>query len=333
MPGWNLKNGNLVNDYLTEDELWGLFNFVFSNGSRKRNTYKFGFLKAILDNLFSGYWDDDLYILSYDVLFSKFAENYWNIIVKYNLKQQRRDDKSEYSRIETIFKESVSNNSIIANVEFESIDTDLKKNIIKRVRNSCKCNVIGALYNDLDGSVYSFDLKDEGIKLSRCSYNFMFKYKTELEKLNYYAWAQFMEKINDDSVLVRVLDKLELSTPRRSDLSVYRDILKREFEDNNCFYCGKKLGSGIHVDHFIPWSFIKEDKTWNFVLSCPACNLKKKDRLVASDYIIKITNRNEVLKLSTDSIVRNDFIGYNSDLVRRMYSYALLSGIKSIDKI
>ena len=277
--------------------------------------------------------DDDLYILSYDVLFSKFAENYWNIIVKYNLKQQRRDDKSEYSRIETIFKESVSNNSIIANVEFESIDMDLKKNIIKRVNNSCKGNVVGALYNDLDGKVYSFDLKDEGIKLSRCSYNFMFKYKTELEKLNYYAWAQFMEKINDDSVLVRVLDKLELSTPRRSDLSVYRDILKREFEDNNCFYCGKKLGSGIHVDHFIPWSFIKEDKTWNFVLSCPACNLKKKDRLVASDFIIKIINRNEVLKLSTDSIVRNDFIGYNSDLVRRMYSYALLSGIKSIYKI
>ena len=333
MPGWNLKNGNLVNNNISEDELWGLFNFVFSNGSRKRNTYKFGFLKAILDNLFSGYWDVDLYILSYDILFSKFAENYWNIIVKYNLKQQRRDDKSEYSRIETIFKEAGSTNSVIANIEFESIDSELKKKIISKVRNSCKGNVVGALYNDLEGKVYSFDLKDEGIKLSRSSYNFMFKYKTELEKLNYYAWAQFMEKINDDSVLVRVLDKLELSTPRRNDLSIYREILEREFEENNCFYCGKKLGNVIHVDHFIPWSFIKEDKTWNFVLSCPACNIKKKDKLASKDYIVRLIDRNEVLKTSTDTIVQRDFIGYNSNLFERIYLYAKLSGLKELKEL
>ena len=333
MPGWNLKNGLLIDTLVSEDELWGLFNFVFSDGSRKRNTYKFGFIKAILDNLFSGYWDGDLYVLSYNILFSKFAENYWNIIVKYNLKQQRRDGKSEYSRIESLFKSIVSNNPILSNVNFESIDYELKERIFNEVNKSCKGNVVGALYNDLEGKVYSFDLKEKGIKLSKSSYNFLFKYKTELEKLNYYAWAQFMEKINDDSVLLRVLEKLELSTPRRKDLSIYREILKREFEECNCFYCGKNLRGSIHVDHFIPWSFIKEDKAWNFVLSCPMCNIRKKDRLVSEDYLKRIILRNECLKKSSDRIVKKDFVGYNSDLINKMYAYAILSGLKKVDSM
>lgn len=58
---------------------------------------------------------------------------------------------------------------------------------------------------------------------------FMLKYKCEIENLNYYAWAKFLEKINSDNVLVRVIDKLELATPKRNNLTVYREILRKEF--------------------------------------------------------------------------------------------------------
>lgn len=68
----------------------------------------------------------------------------------------------------------------------------------------------------------------------------MLKYKYELEKLNYYSCARFLEQINDDNALIRVIEKLELATPKRGDLSIYRDILRKEFEENTCFYCGKK---------------------------------------------------------------------------------------------
>ena len=37
----------------------------------------------------------------------------------------------------------------------------------------------------------------------------------------------------------------------------------KEFEYNNCFYCGKKLENNVHVDHFIPWSFVMNDELWN----------------------------------------------------------------------
>lgn len=48
----------------------------------------------------------------------------------------------------------------------------------------------------------------------------------------------------------------------------------------------------IHVDHFIPWSFIKDDKLWNFVLSCPKCNEAKNDRLPDEMCLERIIQRN-----------------------------------------
>lgn len=216
---------------------------------------------------------------SYEELFGRFAYNYWNLVVKYDLRQMRKDGKSEFSKVELILKDAIKRNEILTNLEFESLDSDTKYKIIKQVTAECKRFVIGALYDDFDGIIYSFNLKEDGIVLNPRVYDFMLKYKAELEKLNYYAWARFLEQINDDNVLVRVIDKLELATPKREDLSVYREILRREFEENTCFYCGKKLGKNIHVDHFIPWSFVKDDKLWNFVLSCARCNERKSNRL------------------------------------------------------
>jgi CRISPR/Cas system Type II protein with McrA/HNH and RuvC-like nuclease domain len=61
--------------------------------------------------------------------------------------------------------------------------------------------------------------------------------------------------INRNRIIQINVDKLELATPKREDL--------------------KK----IHVDHFIPWSFVKEDKMWNFVLSFPESNERKNNEI------------------------------------------------------
>ena len=156
--------------------------------------------------------------------------------MKYDLCQMRKDGKSEFSKIELIFKDVIKENNIFINLKFESLGADIKNKIIKQVTVECKRFVIGALYDDFDGIIYSFNLKEDGIVLNPRVYDFMLKYKAELEKLNYYAWARFLEQINDDNVLVRVIDKLELATPKREDLSVYREILRKEFEEATCFY-------------------------------------------------------------------------------------------------
>ena len=114
----------------------------------------------------------------------------------------------------------------------------------------------------------------------------------------------------------------------REDLSIYREILRKEFEENTCFYCGKKLTGVVHVDHFIPWSYVKDDKMWNFVLSCSSCNLKKNNRIPVERFLIKIQNRNSRAKQIQNRIVYEDFKEYNNDRLQRLWKYAQLSGLK-----
>lgn len=81
MAGFELKEGFYEERKVTEDELWSAFSCVFSSRSRNDSSYKFGFLKAIIDNLYNV---DENLKLTFDQLFSKFAEIYWNLILKYD---------------------------------------------------------------------------------------------------------------------------------------------------------------------------------------------------------------------------------------------------------
>ncbi len=328
MSGWNLKGGEISEYCVSEERYWSLFNFVFSDGSRKKNSYKFGLIKSLLDNLFNGSETEQGVFFSYEQIFAKFTENYWNLVVKYDLRQMRKDTRLEFSKIEIILQSAVAMNDVLINLEFASIEAQQKNNIVKQVMVECKKCVVGALYEDFEGTLYSFDLKADGLYVAPPAYEFMLKYKMEIEKLNYYSWAKFLEKINSDNVLVRVIDKLELATPKRSDLSIYRDILCKEFEECNCFYCGKKLQQNAHVDHFIPWSFVKDDKIWNFVLSCSQCNEKKSNRIPEKEYVVRIESRNRIIRQRDSLLIRTEFDGYEDDLIDRMWKYAKMSGIK-----
>lgn len=337
MPGWNLRSGKLKDQITSEDELWSLFNYVFSDSCKKTNTYKFGLIKSICDQIYDLAYDGFGYPLSFEKIFYKFTENYWNLVNRYRLKQMFYNGKSDISKIEKIICTAVANYEIPANVSFQALSESERKGIVRNVTQACKRNVIGALYNDFQGKLYGFDLHSDGLVLGESAYNFISKYKMEIEKLNYYFWARFLEKINDDDVLVRVLEKLELATPQRKDLSMYRDILYMEFQQDCCFYCGCKLSDNIHVDHFIPWSFIKSDNLWNFVLSCPKCNIRKKDSLVGGSFLTRIECRNNDIVAATiknalnSSLIQAEFRGYSNSLIDRIWAYARLSGFNEYE--
>ena len=50
MAGWDLKCGLITKYDLDEEYIWSLFNYVFSDECRKRNTYKFGLIKEKAKN-------------------------------------------------------------------------------------------------------------------------------------------------------------------------------------------------------------------------------------------------------------------------------------------
>ncbi len=136
MPGWNLREGILVTENVSDDEYWSLLNYVFSDACRKTNTYKFGLLKSICDQIYDMYDEGMGYFISYEKLFAKFAENYWNLVNRYKLRQMSYNGKSEYSKIELILQEAVEKYDIPENVSFQSISSDDARRIIRTVTSS-----------------------------------------------------------------------------------------------------------------------------------------------------------------------------------------------------
>lgn len=331
---WNSECGTLSSEAIPNDAYWQLFNFVFSENCKKTSTYKFALLKSILDNLLNNIPTECGEEILYEDLFGKFAESFWNLVVKYHLRQQAPNRLGKTSKIEQIFNAAIEKDPVLAAAEFAVIDETTRRELVRKVLSECKKYVLGALYGDFQGKLYGFEQNGDRILVSHGAYAFLLRYKMEIEKLNYYAWAKFLEKINDESVLYGIIGKLELSLPERHSLRPYRDILFREFEACNCFYCGQKLDPAqCHVDHFIPWSFIKEDKLWNFVLSCPLCNLKKSDILPEARFIPRLKEQNERIRrhkvvYPESRIVSEDFSNYGPDLIENLWTFAQNAGFR-----
>lgn len=51
-----------------------------------------------------------------------------------------------------------------------------------KVKQGCKDNVVGALYGDLQGLLYSFDIKAGWIQFNPIMYEFICKHKVAIEK-------------------------------------------------------------------------------------------------------------------------------------------------------
>lgn len=290
MTGHDLDQGLYDPRQLNNDDIWRALSTLFTTKSRNSTSYKYGFLKSILDNLYNV---DENLVLTFDQLFGKFAEIYWNLVTKYHIEQM---PGKKVSAVESVLLDFVDKQSIVPGVPFESLTDTQKTQLSVRVKNRCKHNVVGALYGDTGQVFYSFSKQGEWIRFNPQVYQYVCKRKTALEKLNYYEWAKYLEKINTQDATYDLLTKLDESA-KRNNLGVYRQILFDEFESKECFYCGRPLrGDGVQVDHFIPWAFIKDDKLWNMVLACPSCNNKKRDKLPPDQYLLKLFERNKDIR-------------------------------------
>ena len=240
MAGFDLKEGEYEARNASDDELWSAFACVFSSKSKNNSSYKYGFLKSIIDNLYNV--DEDLK-LSFDQLFSKFGEIYWNLILKHGLRQKAITKDNRETYLEQVLHSAVDKYQILEPIPYESLTPDMMLDVSHQVKMKCKTYVVGALFEDTKHLFYSFSKKGEWIKINPVMYEFVCKHKVVIEKLNYYEWARFLERVNEDEVATKLLDKIDESA-KRNNLSYYRQILYEEFESKTCFYCGKKIKSG-----------------------------------------------------------------------------------------
>ena len=129
MSGCNLAEGRYENRTLSEDEMWSAFSNLFSSRSKNSSSYKFGFLKSIMDNLYNV---DQNLILTFDQLFSTFTEVYWNLVLKYGIRQQTVSTHSKGTYLEQVLHTTVAKYTIAMGIPFESISDEAKLEVCKK---------------------------------------------------------------------------------------------------------------------------------------------------------------------------------------------------------
>ena len=134
--------------------------------------------------------------------------------------------------------------------------------------------------------------RDYGIDINPKAVTFFQKYNRILEKVIILEWAKFLEKFNNTPKLI---EKTEGGKIER-DSGKAREFTKILWDAGfkTCFYNeSHNLNERkIHADHVIPFSYIREDEIWNYVLSCDKCNLAKSDYLPPQKFLDKLIDRN-----------------------------------------
>jgi hypothetical protein len=151
---WNLKIGEIKETYLTEQQIWQIFNTFFSPKSKNTMTYKFGLIKSLIENLYN--LNENLEINFYQ-LFESFTKIYWNLVVHHQLRQS--NSSSMNSAIEKVLVNFQKEHTIPNDFRFDKLSYDLQLEIVQQVKKVGKKYVIGALNGDSKGIIYEFDLK------------------------------------------------------------------------------------------------------------------------------------------------------------------------------
>ena len=231
---YKLQVGEMKAAYLTDKEIWGHFNYIFSSKSKNSTTYKFVLIKSILENLYNM---NERLELNYDTLFSSFAKIYWNLVIHHNLNQINMTDKK--AEVQSILLNVQTKYQIPSTIIFDKLSNELQLEIIAKVKKKCKLNVMGAIYGDTGSTIYDFDNRKEYIKLNATYYSFMQRFQRVLNYLTNYHLALFLEKFNEQGDTTNLLLKVE-NISKRSSLDQFYRVLS-SFYNGQCFYCGKTI--------------------------------------------------------------------------------------------
>ena len=284
----------------TDEELRHYFISILTKGN-KSNTYKFALARFLLDH---SHKPDSSYIVSFRDIAKKFLKYYWHQECKYRIRQNYDPKKipSVVQVIRDVFKERMVGGYIPE--YFENMPQEEIKNaeaeIIKRVFGIGKKSQVVPRFQRLKGQppdrnlhirgtgdFYDYDVPSGQLKIKPEALSFFKDNYNVLTKAVFLEWSRFLEKIN---TLPRIIEKVESEVVRRRALTAYQSIFR---DQRDCFYCNRTLDERqIHVDHFIPWSYIFEDEAWNLVLACQDCNLKKSDSLAGPSFRNELINRN-----------------------------------------
>jgi hypothetical protein len=298
------QNGEKFSNMLSD------FRAIIRRG-KKANTYKFVLARAILEFV----KDNELEIqkniknnrdtpINYSEFADYFLKFYWRQ-QKSKIPQNHNTDSipNAVKTLKNLFDSHPQPEKF--DMVPEELKINAKKEILKGVFGTgTNSQVIPKFQNIPSGkkskkkeTFYINDPKNKQLIVNPNSMQFFIHYRDLLDSFVILELAKFLDKIKSSPGIVLKIEEPEFD---RTALKTHEKILGDPFK--NCFYCEKKLDELItHVDHFIPFSYIFENKYWNLVLSCSKCNLNKSDSL-AKDFKRTLIDRNNQFRHKIDEL-------------------------------
>lgn len=303
-----------------DEEFQKVFFHIILTG-RKSNSYKFALARSILNyvknnenEIKKNIKNNDFTPISYEVFAEDFFQYYWH---QYKAKIPQNFNSESIPRAVRIVKEIFKDEETPQPEKFSDVKDEIRKKAIKKILaevfnkfDSKTSQVVPRFQNTMEGKqtiprdiFYKNDEKNKRILINSQAMDFFIRNWILLEKFVILEWAKFLNSIESAPGIISNLEDPEYD---RVSLKPFERILKKHFD--RCFYCDEKLSDlpkdvKIHVDHFIPRSYVGNDAMWNLVLSCSRCNLSKSDSL-AKDFKLKFFNnisdyQDKIPKLNT----------------------------------
>lgn len=328
----------------TNDNFVYYLNIILTKG-KKDNTYKFALARFLIGY---SYRLDSSYIkmklennleetINFSTIAKEFLRYYWHQICKYKIKQNFNLNKLPL--IVKIIQNEFGTQYIPESFEVMNKDKILKAE--NEISKKCFAEVIPRFQNISEGinvvtKKIFYDYDKNSIHLKPQALDFFKQNYYLLLKAVILEWAKFLEKINVG--LPMLISKIEGYERQRSSLEKFKVILGKYFD--KCFYCDNYFNfekQMIHVDHFIPWSYIYEDEPWNLVLCCRDCNLKKHSSLPLEIFISKLVTRNEryynIIEILSKSLLKLDSERKYENAIRKHYQNCKDYGFTVISKL
>lgn len=308
---WDLNAAEAKAHYLTETDLWRYTQQFFWHASHT-TTYKHVLMKALLQCVPEISAEGKL---TFWQIAKHVTTIYWNLVITHQLRQIHSTTKR--SGVETALLAFQQQHKIPSEWTFEKLPQAHQQQLITAVNRTFKQYVYGSFYSSFEGTIYSFSKKEEWLQLAPPYIVFFEKYRRIVIQTTNYQLALFLEKVNDAATMQHILTKLEFVAVRQS-LESFRQLLVAQRQPQ-CFYCHKALHK-MHVDHFIPWSYMQNDVLWNFVLACPTCNTSKNNKLAVPHYLEQLIERND--RWQHQQI----FTHYDEQRLPQLYDFAIFNG-------
>ena len=295
--------------------MWGDWVAMLQRGSHD-NTYKFALARALVELCGDGrYRDDDRPVVPYRDLAEKFLHYYWHQVYTFHMRQDFHTKKTPrvISAMRKVWGDGPQPGdfSQLAKADKDRAVRLIMRGIFGHARLKTSF-VVPRFQNVKSGAgavetrtFYDYDDDRQEIAMRPGAARFLRDNHVMAKGMVTLEWTKYLEKAN--SGLPSLVAKVErISAPERDHTLLHRYRRAWIGRTCHCFYCTHRLERDlVHVDHFIPWSYMFDNSEWNLVLACADCNLKKSSSLPQAEFRDDLVRHNRKYASTVGSLQKS----------------------------